>query len=502
MRGIAALAAAILMAVPSAAAAAAGPKPGTPAYVQRDNRNMSDAWGRVTGPGGQLQNPSYTQAVATYGNEVGLTQLAQQAGSPNHVALTAGQVFPGWNMGNPLRRGWAGRRGQRVAVSWTNRYGALIRGHVWAPLPGARDPYTHRRLRGPYPGVVITTGSIQGSEGMYEWLAEDLAERGYLVLTYDVQGQGTSETLPHENDQVNALPFCNPFAKPGAGEQFGCPGVPAQQPSNFIYGTRDALTFFLSTPRRRYRNPHAETGNPVNSFNPLWRLFNRRRDRRSVTRGRHTRVAIIGHSLGASAVSYVQAVDKRVQTIVALDKLAGQPGSGPTDLPPFKPKVPALAVQSEYGFNVQPYYTSSGSSFSPQPASPSKRPNPRRELATGFDSWRKAHKDVMLVVPRASTHLEYTDIAYAMPASRYGQDFASVYIQRWLDRYLRHKPRRKSLRSLLGKRFRYLEPVAIGKWKPVRLSRQPHLSFYYCSGYSLRHKGTRTDLGGVGGCGR
>ena len=38
----------------------------------------------------------------------------------------------------------------------------------------------------------------------------------------------------------------------------------------------------------------------------------------------------------------------------------------------------------------------------------------------------------MLVVPRASTHLEYTDIALALPASRYGQDITSVYVQRWL----------------------------------------------------------------------
>ena len=43
---------------------------------------------------------------------------------------------------------------------------------------------------GPFPGVVITPGSVQGSEGMYEWLAQDLAERGYVVLLYDPIGQG------------------------------------------------------------------------------------------------------------------------------------------------------------------------------------------------------------------------------------------------------------------------------------------------------------------------
>ena len=197
------------------------------------------------------------KALQAEHNDAWLSQLAQQAAVPTRLAITPGNVFPGWNGGNPLRRGWSGTRGLRVPVTYTNRYGALIRGDVFAPLPGARDPYTHKRLRRPYPGVVITTGSIQGSERMYWWLAEDLAERGYVVLTYDVQGQGTSETFPHENDQVNAVPFCNPFAPPAPGEDFGCPGVPAQQDSNFVTGTQDALSFFLSTPRKRYRSRNA-----------------------------------------------------------------------------------------------------------------------------------------------------------------------------------------------------------------------------------------------------
>jgi dienelactone hydrolase len=474
----------------AAAAAAPGPKPGTPEYVQRDNANIADAYSRQTAPDGQLGNPNYLPALVAEGNEVGLTQLAQQAAAPNHPAITPGNVFPGWNMGNPLRRGWTGRRGQRTAVSWTNRYGAQIRGDVFAPLPGARDPYTGKRLRGPFPGVVITTGSIQGSERMYWWLAEDLAERGYVVLTYDVQGQGTSETAPHENDQVNALPFCNPFAKPAAGEQFGCPGVPAQQASNFIYGTQDALGFFLSTPAKPYKSRNADT--PVNAFNPLWKLFDRSRDKRSATKGRTTRVAIVGHSLGAFAVSYVQCVDKRVEAVVALDKLASKGQQGIADLPPFKPVVPALGVQSEYGFNVQPYWASQGSSFTPSAGDPSKAPNPMREELTGFDAWRKAGVDSMMVVPRASTHLEYTDIAYALPASRWGQDLTSVYVQRWLDTYMKH--RRSGLRN---KRFRYLEPVNVGKWEPKQLVRKDRLSFYYCSGWAF-HGATNTDVAGVG----
>src|SRR3954447_7676582 len=159
-------------------ALAAGPQPGTPEYVQRDNQNIADAYGRQTAPDGQFNNRDYEVAQAQESNDNGLKQLAEQAAAANRLAITPGNVFPGWNTGNPFRRGWAGRRGIQVPVSYTNRYGALIRGNVFAPLPGAKDPYTGAALKPPYPGVVITTGSVQGSERMYFWLAQDLAERG------------------------------------------------------------------------------------------------------------------------------------------------------------------------------------------------------------------------------------------------------------------------------------------------------------------------------------
>ena len=285
--------------------------------------------------------------------------------------------MPGWNVGNPLRAGWNGTRGLSQRISFTNRYGALLNGTVYRPKPGARDPYTGQVLAGPFPGAVITEGSVQGSEGMYRWLAQDLAERGYVVLTYDVQGQGGGETLPHEptplpgstqpGGQSNALPFCNPFATPRDGEQFGCPGAPAQQLSNFVVGTEDALSFFTSTPPRHYANPRSE-GAKVSTHNPYWQLFDRSVDRRTATPGRTSKIAIIGHSMGAAAVSKVQGTDRRVAAVVALDKLTGPGASGPLDGSGNKPVVPALALQSEYGFTVSPYLTSGGSSLTPQPS--------------------------------------------------------------------------------------------------------------------------------------
>jgi dienelactone hydrolase len=469
-------------------AQAGGPSAGSAEYIARDQQNILDAYGRQTAPDGQL-SPAYVAAISTQ-VPTGIADLLAQAALPNRPAVTPGEFFPGWNSGNPYRSDWAGKRGLAVPVSFTNRYGALLIGTVFAPLPGARDPYTGKALRAPYPGVVITTGSIQGSERMYWWLAQDLAERGYVVLTYDVQGQGRSETFPHQLP-VADLPGCT--GPSGGGEAQLCDGVSAQQTSNFVYGTEDAIDFFLSTPRKPYKNSVAGTAR-VSKNNPLWALYDASKDPHPATKGRTSRLGIAGHSLGATAVSYVQAVDKRVSAVVALDKLSGSPGFDA--LGAFKPVVPSLGVQSEYGFNVVPYVLAHGSSIAPSPGSPTEGPDPTREVRAGFKAWQKAHVDSMVIVPRASTHLEYTDISFALPASRYGQDVASHYSQAWFDKYLKHD--RSADARLLATSFRYLEPVDVGVWKPVTLKRAERLSFYYCSAYAMRSTGTNNDIAKVG----
>src|SRR5690242_17365038 len=173
------------------------------------------------------------------------------------------------------------------------------------------------------------------------------------------------------------------------------------------------------------------------------------------------------------------------------------PSAGAVRSPPARPALHADAARLA---PTPPYFLAGGGSITPQPG----LPDPMRERATGFDAWAAAGVDSMLVVPRASTHLEYTDIPYVLPASRYGQDLASRYVQLWLDKYLKH---RDVDAQLLGTSFSYLEPRGNGVWAPVTIDRAGALSFYYCSAYDL-HTGAGTgtgevrnpDIAGVGGC--
>ena len=139
---------AVALATVPATSYAADPEPGSPAYVARDAQNMQDAYGRIIGPGGQLQNPAYLTALTLAGTADQTQQLMEQAASPTRIAVTPGRVVPGWNVGNPLRAGWNGSRGVSERISFTNRYGALLNGTVYRPKPGARDPYTGQVLRG------------------------------------------------------------------------------------------------------------------------------------------------------------------------------------------------------------------------------------------------------------------------------------------------------------------------------------------------------------------
>jgi dienelactone hydrolase len=288
-------------------------------------------------------------------------------------------------------------------VLFTGRSGATLSGNVWAVEGGTA----------PRPGIVITTGSVQAPETLYWGLAAFLAQRGYVVLTYDVQGQGRSDTLGEEPDE---------------GE-----GVPAQQAPNFVDGTEDALDFLLSKPSRPYsprpsctsgtnHEPRhlARVGLGLNApFNPLHGLLD------------PERIGIAGHSLGASAVSFVGQKDPRVDALVAWDNLGGAGkrsdcGSAPESRTDAQITKPALGISNDYGLTPTPFTS-----------------DPDPEGKTGaFQDYRAAGVDSMQVNVRGGTHFESSFIpGQTVPplgqATLRGYDLVAWYTTAWLDKYVR-----------------------------------------------------------------
>ena len=481
------------------AAITGGPAPGSPQYMARDARNIENAFGREVGPGGELESPAYLAGLGPDVAAATIEHALSDAQDPADPALTPGNLVPGWSAGTPDRADWAGHRGRELSVRFAAPDGAVLSGTLFAPLAAAKDPYTHQPLSAPYPGVVMVTGSIQAAEAMYAWLAEDLAERGYVVLTFDVQGQGQSQTLPQEGP-VPGLPGCgpNPTSK-DPGQATPCDGVPSEQQTSFDQDTEAAITYFESA-----NNPWSAL--VEHSFDD------------HVDPSRDVPLALIGHSTGAVTATYLQELDPRIAAIVALDKLTATCDAISDDeaeitmpaIPcPITPEVPALGIQSEYGFAPQPYWEASCSSFEPCPAAPDasyappnidQAPDPNREEKTGFDTWQAAGADSMVIVPRASTHLDYTDEPPSLPASQWGQAMASYYVQAWLDKYLKGDEQNVGnlenggAPHLLATSLTYLDPTPQGIWKPVSLNRDGHLSFYFCSGYAFDvHNGSPTS---------
>lgn len=420
---------------------AGDPAPGSQAWTQRDLVNQYCATERLQD---QYGNPAFGTTFWSETPGIYADQNIAMLENPTHPHLTLGQLVPGGSTTDPYRtidRWTKAGRGRVTPLSFTASDGATLNGFVFRP------PAT---VKGPYPGVVITTGSIQGYQQMYFWAAEGLAEAGYMVMTYDVQGQGNSDTLPAN---------CTPS---------DCPGVPYQQNYNFFQGTEDALNWFLSPNNRLRKDLDAK------------------------------RVGIAGHSLGASAVSVVGQCDPRVRAIVAWDNLATATGKCKDQIPaglpagsPTQPtlKTPALGINSEYFFNPEPM---------------SSPPDPQSK-ADAFKQLVAAGTDTMQIALRSSTHLEYTYVPYILPASRLGERVAFYYTLAWFDRYLRNT--RGAFGRLVATKFdgsSDKHSIGAGGFDPAAAAADPantaagnvpylirglpvadRLSIYYDSEYSL-----------------
>jgi alpha-beta hydrolase superfamily lysophospholipase len=443
-------------------APAGNPAPNTPEWFARDTENQYCATLRLRD---QYASPAFGFGNTTQGASLWVDQATQQAGEPTHVHGGVTTLVPGSQAADPFRTlsGWTDQGlGEVTPVKFTALDGSQLRGHVFTP------PATVPKPRGGYPAVVITDGSVQAYENLYYWAAEDLADSGYMVMTYDVQGQGDSDLFP-----ANCPDPSNPSA--------GCPGVPYQQNYNFFQGAEDSLNFFLSTPSQRYHGV----------YNPDFRDLN------------PNRVAIAGHSLGAAAVSEVGQCDNRVKAVVAWDNLnAIQDCSDVTIAPKHRSAklihAPALALTNDYLFNTQPM------------TSP---PDPHAKDA-GYKQVAAAGQDAEMVAFRNATHLTYSYIPAVLPANELSERMASYYTEAFLDLELKRAP--TGFARLTATKFdgsADVHSIGAGVYDPSKVEPgEPYsgnvpykiagipvanaVSFYYQSEYALHNPRT----GGLATC--
>jgi dienelactone hydrolase len=406
----------------------------------------------VFNPVVEAQNFSITQQrQAIYDTPQYQSQLAADSATNTANALTTEAADPGrffsddlcWNLSNGCAGdirlyNWAANGyGLVRPVLFTARDGATLSGHVWATVAGPAKR----------PGIVITNGSVQADEEMYWYAAQTLAKAGYVVLTFDPQGQGQSDTFGQSPDQNE--------------------GVPAQSDGRPFYdGTEDAINFLLSSPSHPYEPvPSCNTGTSHaakqnsrvaarldTAYNPYYSLLS------------GGKIGLVGHSYGAAGVSYIAQWDRRVGAVVALDNLGGPgpnagvvPGSGssmtigeqgcpadPADRTTVPITKPALGISADYGLPPTPN---------------TSLPNPTLKEQES-KVYSQAGVDSGELVIRGGSHLDFSFIPnQAFGASLRGPDLTDWYATAWFDKYLKHDPNADAW--LLTSRWRS-DPVEAG----------------------------------------
>jgi dienelactone hydrolase len=412
--------------------------------------------------------PQYQAQLAVVSADNLANALAIQAADP-------GRFFEDdvcWNQGNGCAGdvrldNWAtSGYGLVRPVLFTARDGATISGHVWATVAGPAKR----------PGIVITNGSVQADEQLYWYAAQTLAKAGYVVLTFDPQGQGQSDTYGQSPDQNE--------------------GVPSQTDGRPFYdGTEDAINFFLSNPAHRYQPvPSCSTGTSHSAkqnarvaagldspYNPFWQLLDT------------SEVGLAGHSYGAAGVSYIGQWDPRVKALVAWDNLGG-PGPNDAPVPGGAPgssmtigeagcpadaanrtvvpvTKPGLGMSADYGL----------------PPLPNTSLPPPEGKSTWSLNYSKDRVDTGQIIIRGGSHLDFSWIPnQAFGASLRGPDIIDWYTTAWFDRYLKHD--RAADARLLTERWQH---------DPVEASIDPNhdgngFSFYYYSRLDIHLSGGAT----------
>lgn len=423
----------------------------------------------------EYRNPEFQRGFAEQIAEYQRHRLAIRTSDPERQP-DPNFCTSGLCVTDPRLMHWADGQGRVQHVLFTARNGATLSGHLWMSGHAPR----------PRPAVVIINGSIAGYEQAYWWAAQALAKSGYLVFTFDPQGEGVSDAFGEAPDTVEGA---------GAGTPPLGDGLP------FYDGVVDALDFLFSTPARPYvPRPSRGTGTShadkqdrrvragLNTgYNPWWRRLDRER------------VGIAGHSYGAQAASWIGQDDPRIKAIVAWDDLCTPTAPSPPETQAFlgasleeylagtiattvpvrfprkcfgappgpAPKLskPALGLNGDYGLNPAPYATAAD-------------PEARSEASVDLT---RAGVDTGDIAIRGGTHAEWSLLPYS--ATLRGIDMSAWYTIAWFDKYLKDDP--TADRRLLTNRWAHDTAGAA-----VDLRHDPNLfSYHYRSRLDVTVRG-------------
>jgi dienelactone hydrolase len=368
---------------------------------------------------------------------------------------------------DPYRLDWGQTRGSEVRVEYPNRYGATIAARLWIPKDAA----------GPLPAVIFVNG-FGSVDSTYLGLAQGLAEAGYIVMTFDPQGQGRSDVDPEPKED-----FCDPagaWRQPqegGVTEQGDCaghdgpssrpellPGTPLEgSPASQLPFVLDVLVNGLD--EEQLAQEYLAFG-PRFVFGALdaveW-LLSGSNPRRALVD--ESRIGVVGHSAGAYGALVAANADplERFDAAVSLD------GFGP--LPEqVAPRVPTM-FQGADGEELGPHR---------EPPDPDAGPSTANALR-----FRDAGIDTMRITLRGSTHQEWSYVPYQsitpfgapfFNASRPGERVGLYYALAWLDRYVKGAP--DAAARLTARRFDGSvdgSSIGAGRFDPAAGGNQPYV---------------------------
>ncbi|MCW2755348.1 MAG: hypothetical protein JWQ32_2759 [Marmoricola sp.] len=369
---------------------------------------------------------------------------------------------------DPRLDGWTARGGLVRPVLYTSRSGATISGHVWATVAGPAKR----------PAIVIVNGSIIGYEQGWWYLAQSLAKAGFVVMTFDTQGEGMSDQFGQAPDQTEDAFAGAPLLgligpRPITQDVLGGNGLP------FYDGAQDALDFLLSSPAHPFLpRPSTSTGTSHAAkqirraaagldaaYDPLGSLVD------------PSRIGLTGHSYGAQAASWLAQKDPRVDTAVALDSLCLPVSPAPDEAASLSSPAPDFGglPYLTYGFNTTCFSTPGGPApavtkpilgiagdylLAPIPylAPPNPLGKSRASLA-----YSAAGVDTGQILVRGGTHLSFADLPVVAPSALRAIDMTTWYTTAWFEKYLEHRPDADAM--LLTRRWQ--EDAATGAIDPA-----------------------------------